>query len=305
MQRLAKIATYVGDFTGNVLPQNIDGELFTQGKYISAMRTYPIRLFLHTRSIQSDAPSNEETSRSTVERPNPAVDSCSSYLLTPPQNGVQRQMRLTESNTHGYVSTTSMSSHSHEPSQWPLTTLNQLTAQPSRQSLISTSSNSQVHTTFNYSMPQFQYSMTTVPNLIQTAQPLHSTPRTSHINSPLNLESTGGTNRSFSYNETTTVSMHLPEDYPTNLVHETAQYSTYTKAALRNHWSPRKRLEVLFVGEDAIDGGGPTREFLTLFMKQLSESSLFFRGNKPKVSYFKRSSARQTILLCCWADYIV
>ncbi|XP_074656802.1 G2/M phase-specific E3 ubiquitin-protein ligase-like [Tubulanus polymorphus] len=53
------------------------------------------------------------------------------------------------------------------------------------------------------------------------------------------------------------------------------------RAALRRQWCARNRLNVLFEAEFAIDGGGPTREFLTLFVKQLSNSCLF-AGNEEK-----------------------
>lgn len=54
-----------------------------------------------------------------------------------------------------------------------------------------------------------------------------------------------------------------------------------TLQAFRRRWfNPEARLDVVFVDSDqtsegAVDGGGPTREYLRLLMKAIHQSSIF------------------------------
>ena len=54
------------------------------------------------------------------------------------------------------------------------------------------------------------------------------------------------------------------------------------RAFCRTSFNARRKLSVRFSGEDGVDSGGPTREFLRLAMYALKESSLFVGPAKAK-----------------------
>jgi hypothetical protein len=55
------------------------------------------------------------------------------------------------------------------------------------------------------------------------------------------------------------------------------------RAFLRDTFDPWAQLSVKFVGEDGIDDGGLSVEFLRLFLEELMKSSQLFTGDREKV----------------------
>ena len=57
------------------------------------------------------------------------------------------------------------------------------------------------------------------------------------------------------------------------------------RAISRTAFNPNKSVQVTFVGEEAVDGGGPRREFFTLALQEMAEDGSIFQG-PPHSRYF-------------------
>ena len=53
-----------------------------------------------------------------------------------------------------------------------------------------------------------------------------------------------------------------------------SQFSSTQRAIERKRFTFFKPVIVAFAGEEAVDDGGPTREFFRLLMREISESSI-------------------------------
>ena len=53
----------------------------------------------------------------------------------------------------------------------------------------------------------------------------------------------------------------------------------------RKNFDPAKKLNVMFVGEDAIDGGGPRREFISILMSKIRTLPIFTPGGSLTLHY--------------------
>ena len=57
------------------------------------------------------------------------------------------------------------------------------------------------------------------------------------------------------------------------------------RAISRTAFNPNKSVHVTFIGEEAVDGGGPRREFFTLALQEMAEDGNVFQG-PPHSRYF-------------------
>ena len=87
------------------------------------------------------------------------------------------------------------------------------------------------------------------------------------------------------------IAMVLKEHFDSTITHDLDDVNRVTvrrkhiwrdaiRALSRPTFDPCRRVQVTFVGEEAVDGGGPSREFFALALQELAEDGSIFQGSQ-------------------------
>ena len=78
--------------------------------------------------------------------------------------------------------------------------------------------------------------------------------------------------------------LHDPDQANRILVRRSHIWQDAVRAFSRTSFDPHKCIRITFIGEEAVDDGGPRREFLSLAVQELAEDGNIFQG--PQHSRF-------------------